>query len=84
MKILGEGNTSPCFLSEIKAELVPAKHGVKGGVLKTWGAPKNMGQNVGWNVIKKMGWRYGGECWGRTWGINRILYWGKTWGCNLT
>ena len=44
-EIYGEGNTSPCFLYEIKAELVRAKHGVKSGALKTWGAIslKNMG-----------------------------------------
>lgn len=43
-EIYGEGNTSPCFLSEIKAELVPAKHRVKGGVLKTWGPQKTWGE----------------------------------------
>ena len=35
----------------------------------------------------KYGVEHGTKCvtniWGRTWGINRILYWGKTWGCNL-
>ncbi len=31
-EIYGEGNTSPCFLYEIKAELVRAKHGSKRGV----------------------------------------------------
>ena len=46
-EIYGEGNTSPCFLYEIKAELVRAKHGVKSGVpyhSKTWG--KTWGCNL--------------------------------------
>lgn len=50
-EIYGEGNTSPCFLYEIKAELVRAKHGVKSGVLKTWGAPKTWGITWGKNKI---------------------------------